>query len=227
MATRESLVESHKNGFDSGDILSRAPDARRAHQEARIGGSYYEVVEQAIKPFITPTSRVLELGPGRGSWTKVFLSLVPHGEIHTIDLHDLTRFISPNEFGGRLHCHQVDANDYSFLENDYFDFFFSFGVLCHLDRAERLEILRQALPKMKPGAFSSHDYGDWKKLDALGWPPETGLTPEIKQIPEDESWWPQNDADDMSRTASDAGWSVVNPDLGLFKRDGLIVLRRP
>ncbi len=227
MATREWLLAVHELGYNSGEINSQEPDARRAHEEALIGGSYYNFFQKAIRPFIAPNSRVLELGPGGGSWTRAILSLVPNGEVHTVDIHDVTRFMDPSDWQGRLHCHRIEKNDYRFLADDYFDFFFSFGVLCHLARDERLEILTQALPKVRRGAHSIHEYGDWKKLDAIGWGNATSIPEDLKQVPENDSWWPHNDADEMAQEACDAGWLVVTPDLGFFKRDGVIVLRRP
>jgi SAM-dependent methyltransferase len=226
MASREWLRSAHEHGYDSGEITSKEPDARRAHEEAKIGGSYYDVFQKAIQPFVGPNSRVLELGPGRGSWTRAILSLVPNGEVHTIDLHDVTRFMDPSNWPGRLHCHQVTENDYRFLPDAYFDFFFSFGVLCHLVREERREVLQQALPKVRPGGYSAHEYGDWIKLDAFGWI-AGGMPQDLKCLPDDESWWPRNDAHDMALTARAAGWRVVTPDLDILRRDGIIILRRP
>jgi hypothetical protein len=225
-ATREWLLSVHEHGYDSGEIIAKEPDARRPHQEALSGGSYYQVFQRAIRPFVKPTSRILELGPGRGSWTRAFLSLVPNGEVHTLDIHDVTRFMNPSAWPGRLHCYRIDATDYRFLPNGYFDFFFSFGVLCHLSRRERLEILQQALPKVRVGGHSAHHYGDRKKLDAFGWI-KGGIPGELKQVSDDESWWPPNTAGEMARTAEKAGWQVVTPDLDILGRDGLIMLCRP
>ena len=223
---RASLVSSYADGWDSGEVTSEERGAWGAHLDAIIGGSYYDVFQKAVRPFIGPTSRILELGPGRGSWTRAILSLVPDGEVHTIDCQDVTRFMDPSNWPGRLHCHQVTENDYSFLPDGYFDFFFSFGVLCHFVRNERLEVLEQALPKMRPGGCSVHEYGDWKKLDVFGW--AAGNTPEVfKTLPDDAIWWPRNDGCDMAQTARTAGWEVETADLDILKRDGIIVLRRP
>lgn len=225
MATLEWLLAVHEPGYDSGEINSIEPDARRAHEEALIGGSYYEVFQKAIQPFVTPNSRVLELGPGKGSWTRAILSLVTHGEVHTLDIHDVTRFMKPTDWPGRLHCHLVNDNDYRFLPDDFFDFFFSFGVFCHLHHAERMEILKQALPKVRRGGYSVHEYGDWNKLDMFGWS-RGGIPEDLKQVSDEESWWPRNDALKMAQAARNSGWSVIWPDLDILKRDGIIVLRR-
>jgi len=226
MPIRASLVSDHAHGWDSGEITSKEPDALRAYEESKIGGSLYEVFQKAIQPFVVPNSRVLELGPGRGSWTRAILSLVPNGEVHTIDIHDFTRFMDPSSWPGRLHCHQITENDYRFLPDSYFDFFFSYGVFCHFTRNERHEILEQALPKVRPGGYSVHMYADWKKLDTFGWT-AGGVPEDFKWRADDASWWPRNNACDMAQTAKAAGWRVETADLNILKRDGIVVLRRP
>ena len=93
-------------------------------------------------------------------------------------------------------------------------------------RSERLEILEQALPKMRPCGYSVHEYGDWKKLDTFGW--AAGLVPEeFRRLADHAIWWPRNDSCDMAQTAVAAGWQVETADLDILKRDGVVVLRRP
>ena len=224
--TKEFMFKAFSSGYSSGDVLSEEIDGNRAQDEAKLGGSLNDVVQKAMRPFITPNSRILELGPGAGSWTRAFLDLVPHGEVHTIDLLDVTKFINPAKYPNRLFCHQIADDNYSFLPDNFFDFYFSFGVFCHYKSADRLKMLKEALPKVRPRGYSVHEYGDWKKLDAYGW--ERGGIPKLfKDKPDEEIWWPRNDADAMAATAQVAGWDVIAPDLGLFARDGVVVLCRP
>jgi hypothetical protein len=111
------------------------------------------------------------------------------------------------------------------VPDGYFDFFWSFGVLCHNNLDVISEILRNALPKMKPGAHATHQYADWQKLDAFGW--ERGKVPiEFKNKPDEEIWWPRNTRASMTRAASQAGWNVVTEDLDLVARDSIIVLTK-
>jgi hypothetical protein len=224
--TKEFMLTAFSYGYSSGDVLSEVIDASRKSEEAKLGGSLNDVVQKAMRPFITPNSRILELGPGAGSWTRALLNLVPHGEVHTIDFLDVTKFIDPAEYSNRLFCHQIANDDYSFLPDNFFDFYFSFGVFVHYGSADRLRLLKKALPKMRARGYAVHEYGDWKKLDAYGWD-RGGVPEDFKDKPDEEIWWPRNDAHLMAATARVAGWNVIASDLGLFLRDGVIVLSRP
>jgi hypothetical protein len=224
--TKDFMLRTFSYGYSSGDVLSAQIEGERKSEEAKLGGSLNAVVQKAMRPFITPNSRILELGPGAGSWTRALLDLVPHGEVHTIDFLDITKFINPAEYPNRLFCHQISENNYGFLPENFFDFFFSFGVFCHYKSADRLMLLKEALPKVRPRGYAVHEYGDWKKLDAYGWD-RGGVPKNFKDNPDEEIWWPRNDANVMAATSRAAGWNVIDSDLGLFRRDGIIVLSRP
>ena len=70
MPTQAWLQQAFADGYDSGDILRPDPDDVRAGEERAIGGSYHSVFQRAIVPYLSPDSTVVELGPGRGSWTR-------------------------------------------------------------------------------------------------------------------------------------------------------------
>jgi SAM-dependent methyltransferase len=225
MPSLEWLRKEFSYGYDSGNVLSVVPNLRRFREERAIGGSYRQVFLQAVLPYLKPDARVLELGPGRGSWSRAILKYIRMGELHTVDFQDVTPWLQPEKYGGRLICHQVTDNRFDFLPEDYFDFFWSFGVLCHNNLIDVETILRGVLPRMRPGGYAAHQYGDWEKLDKFGW--ERGRVPlEFKSQSDEEIWWPRNDRISMTRVASRAGWDVVVDDLGVVSRDGLIVLRR-
>jgi hypothetical protein len=226
MPTLDWLKRAFAYGYDSGDILRPEPDAVRAGEERDSGGSYHDVLHRAIVPYLTPRSVVLELGPGRGSWTRALLSLVPFGAVHTVDFLDVEPWLQPRRYDGRLVCHTVSGNSFACVADGHFDFFFSFGVLCHNNIEHIEEILTNSRPKMKAGGVAVHQYGDWDKLDARGWdrlPTSAGF----KQQPDDAIWWPRNSSAAMSTVALRSGWTVVAADLDLLRRDGIIVLRAP
>jgi hypothetical protein len=143
----------------------------RSKEESLIGGSYRRLFCEGCLPFIGHTSKVLELGPGKGSWTRAILPYIPDGVLHTVDFQDVTPWLKPEQHQGRLVCHQVKDSSFSMLTDRYFDFFWSVGVLCHNNLTDIGTILRNALPKMKPSALSVHQYGAWEKLDRYGWGP--------------------------------------------------------
>lgn len=90
MANVEWFLTSFADGYDSGDILQVAPSSTRLKQEVMSGGSYREVFFKAAFPFLRPDSSVLELGPGRGSWSRAILEFIPKGTLTTVDVVDVT-----------------------------------------------------------------------------------------------------------------------------------------
>jgi SAM-dependent methyltransferase len=227
MATLNWLKGVFTDGYSSGNITSLLPSPQRWREERIIGGCYKDVVKKGILPFLRKDSVVLEIGPGRGSWTRVLLKYAPEGTVHVVDLHDAAQWLEPKKYGGRLKCHQIeDNNGYSIFPDQYFDFCFSFGVLCHNNIASIDEILRNTFRKTKPGAYAVHHHGDWEKLESYGW--QNGRVPtEFKDRQDDDIWWPRNSQEIMGDAATRAGWTVVTPDLGVVKRDSITVLQRP
>ena len=191
MPTLDWLKREFSYGYDSGNILSRFPNKRRRAEERMVGGSYRAVFGQGLEPYLKPDSRVLELGPGKGAWSRAILNCLPKGELHTVDFQDTTKWLQPEKYQGRLICHTVQKNaDFSFLADSYFDVAWSFGVLCHNNAASIGEILAHSLPKLKPGGYAIHQYADWEKLERYGWK-EGGVPPEFQTKPDDEIWWPR------------------------------------
>lgn len=226
MPTLDWLRSEFSYGYDSGNVLSRIPGRVRFNEQRAIGGSYREVFLKAAAPYLREDSCVLELGPGRGSWSRALLKFTPAGELHTVDLQDVTPWLQPERFRGRLICHRMSDNSFAGLPDLHFDFFWSFGVLCHNEVTSIQELLSNARRKLKPQAYAVHQYGDWDKLERFGW--TKGRVPvEFKHKLDSEIWWPRNNQATMIAAAQAAGWEVVTADLNLVRRDSIIVLRNP
>ncbi|SLM46410.1 conserved protein of unknown function [Nitrospira japonica] len=226
MPTLDWLRAEFHYGYDSGDVLSWIPGRRRWGEERKCGGSYRRVFTRVVRPRLFADSKVLELGPGRGSWSRAILRHIPNGELHTVDFQDVSPWLHPDLSAGRLVCHRVQDNTFAGLPDRYFDFFWSFGVLCHNEIESIGDILRSARAKMKTGGIAAHQYGDWSKLDHFGWE-RGGVPTEFRNKPDREIWWPRNDQATMCRIAGEAGWEVLQGDVGLLGRDPIIVLRNP
>lgn len=225
MPTLNWLKSEFGYGYDSGNVLSIIPGRVRFSEERRSGGSYRRVFKNAVLPYLRPDSRVLELGPGKGSWSRAILKFIPQGELHTVDFQDVSAWLNPESFSGRLTCHQVQDNTFAGLPDDYFDFFWSFGVLCHNEGASILNILKHVRRVLKPGARSVHQYGDWGKLNQFGWS-KGGVPEEFRNQKDQDIWWPRNSQEVMTNIATEAGWQVEQADLDLLRRDSIILLRK-
>lgn len=227
MPTLEWLRKEFHYGYSSGDVLAWFPDKHRREEERQIVGSYRRFFMREVKPRLRPDSKVLELGPGRGSWSRSLLKYLPQGELHTVDFQDVSQWLQPKLHGGRLTCHQVTDNTMAPVPDTYFDLFFSLGVLCHNNSADIQTVLTNARKKVKPGGIAIQHYGDWKKLDALGWAPHHNIPKDFQNKRDDEIWWPRNDQVTMRRCCENAGWKVVSIDLGSFGRDSVALLENP
>lgn len=227
MPTIDWLKKNFGNGYDSGDILRFFPDRRRREEERKIGGSYRKVFHKCLKPFLQPDSKVLELGPGSGSWSRAILKYIPQGELHAADFQDVSQWLDPGQYDGRLLCYKVEDMSFSVFKDDYFDFFFSIGVLCHHNKEHIREILKHALPKMKRHAIAVHHYADWNKLEKRGWGRNGNLPVWLKKLPDNEIWWPRNNKETMKKIAEEVGWIVETADMDMVKRDAIICLKSP
>lgn len=159
-------------GYSSGTILGPLcvddPETGiRLFEDKRIGGSLSEFFMGGVKPLLRPDFRVLELGPGKGSWTRALFSVITQGEIHTIDLQDIRPWVKDliALFSDRFFIHQVaiGEKDYNFIPDNYFDAFFSFGVFCHMNLDELEAFLSMLRTKLKKGSICIAQYSDWQK----------------------------------------------------------------
>ena len=108
------------------------------------------MLAKGILPYVPQNAVVLEIGPGRGSWTRALLRSIPTCVMQVVDFHDVAQWLQPEKYDGRLKCHVISDNaGYSVFPDEYFDFCSSFGVLCHNNIDSIEEILRNVLPKMK------------------------------------------------------------------------------
>jgi hypothetical protein len=223
MATidQEWLKTGFQHGYDSGDVLAEVPNSVRLREEVLIGGSYREAFFKACFPYLRPDSRVLEIGPGRGSWTRAILEHLPDGVLETVDFADCTPWLQPERYGGRLICHRTNDFSLDCVPDDRFDFIWSFGVLCHHTIEQIAGVLASSFRKARRGACAVHEYAEWMKLY------RSGRIGQIGELVDDNShWWPSNSKESMAAAARAAGWRVIHDDLDLFERDGVIVLKK-
>jgi len=225
MPTLEWLKAEFHYGYSSGDIFSDPPDPVLRVEEEQIGGRYRDLFEKLLAPRLRPDSRVFELGPGRGSWTRPMLERLPQGELHAVDFQDVAAWLHPERYKGRLICHRIEDNSFRELPSDHFDLFWSFGVLCHNNASQIELVLRNAFPKLKRGAWCIHQYANWEKLDRYGWA-KGAVPPEFRDLPDDAIWWPRNDAATMASLIERTGYRLDTADCNLVPRDSIALFRK-
>lgn len=119
------------------------------------GRDLREIRDKTLKPFIDENTTVLEIGPGRGSWTKTMLNYNPK-HIYCFDVftaeHNNFWGLLGNENKDRITYFKVHDHSCKELEDDSIDFVFSYDVFCHISYSGTREYLKNLYPKLKKGA---------------------------------------------------------------------------
>jgi SAM-dependent methyltransferase len=151
-------------GYLEGDPLD--PMGRSGYGDIGYMSVLHATYLACIRPYINNTSTVLELGPGRGGWTKCFLET---SNVWCVDVipEELNGFY--NYLGRPNNVRYVQASDFScsYLPDDTFDYLFSFGCFCHISPQNIWEYFRNLYPKMKRGAHAFIQYADYDKYNKV------------------------------------------------------------
>lgn len=154
-----------KGGYYEGDPLD--PLSKSSYGPIGFMSVLHATYLRCIRPYVGPTTRVVEIGPGKGAWTRTFVECGAN-EIWCLDAlsREHNQF---DEYVGRApHIRYFQVSDFSCRElpNDYFDFFFSFGCFCHISPSGIREYLANLRPKLKQGANGFLMVADYDKYNA-------------------------------------------------------------
>lgn len=151
-----------KGGYFEGDPLDpMGPSSYGA-------GGYMSVLHAtylaAIRPYVTEETVALEIGPGRGAWTRCLLGA---REVWAVDVLSAEH----NEFweyvGRHDHVRYLQVDDFSCRElpDDHFTYLFSFGCLCHVSFEGIAAYLDNLWPKLRSGAECFLMVADYEKVN--------------------------------------------------------------
>lgn len=160
----ESFQGIWKGGYCEGNPLD--PIGRSSYGRLGYLSVLYAIYIACIRPYITNQTKVIEIGPGRGCWTKCF---VEAEEIWCLDAlpADYNNFWEYVGKRGNIKYIQVHDFSCSTLPDDYFDFFFTFGCFCHISKEGIDEYMKNLYPKLKTGAHGFVMIGDYEKYNKL------------------------------------------------------------
>lgn len=96
------------------------------------GLDYHEIYQRAIKSLVSESDRVLEIGCGRGNWTKGLLNAK---EVWCMDAQSLEKNSILSYLDSPTNLHYIEVSDYSCKEmpDNYFDFLWSYDCFCHIE----------------------------------------------------------------------------------------------
>ncbi len=160
----EAFRERYPGGYFEGDPLD--PLARSSFMDGGYMSILYACYLVCIRPYVNRNTTVLEIGPGRGAWTKCFIERQAR-EVVCLDAIPAERNQFWEYIGHSNNVRYLVVLDASLTQvrNDYFDYFFSFGVFCHLSPNVVSEYLNNLFPKMKSGANGFFLIADYDKYN--------------------------------------------------------------
>jgi len=154
-----------KGGYCEGDPLD--PVGESSYDEMGYISVLHAVYQVCIRPYIKPDTVVLEIGAGRGAWTKTMLGAK---KIWCLDaLPAEYNHFWPNvgeEYKPKINYIQVSDFLCKDLPEEYFDFLFSFGTFCHISWEGQCEYYRNLYSKMRSGGVGMVMIADFDKYNA-------------------------------------------------------------
>ena len=233
----ESFGSVWEGGYFEGDPLD--PFAHSYFGRLGYMSILHATYLRCIKPYVKAGTVALEIGPGRGAWTRTML---PAQEIYALDALAEEHNQFYQYLGHPRHVKYIQVRDFSCRElpDDHFDFMFSFGCLCHVSFEGITQYARNTYPKMKRGAdcfwmIADYDKYNWAvaHLDYLKFQaPASGAPRRYPPLPADKTdepspgrWYHAG----MQRTCTvleQAGYRIADPDVGTDLRDPIIHFRK-
>jgi phospholipid N-methyltransferase len=212
----------------------------------------YVVYLTCIRPYVNQDTVALEIGPGRGAWTRAMLKA---REIWCLDVRSDQENGFSEYLGHPKNVRYVQVSDFSCsdLPENHFDYAFSFGCFCHIPFSGVRAYMQNLFPKLKPNArgfIMVADYEKYRKavanierLDVVGrefrrrlasraWirplVPLLGRRRPFRadHVQDDDvprpGRWYDAGVDQTCRMLRECGYTVVCPDLEVTVRDPVI-----
>lgn len=215
------------NGYSEGDPLNLSGIPKSyISSDQHLGispngkGWLHEVYLNCIKPYINKETTALEIGPGEGGWTKCMLDAK---SIYTLDI------IPPSEFWKTVnHSNNIKyivvedflCND---LPENYFNYVFSMGTLCHIPFDGVEAYAKNMFDKLKPGANCFWMIADEKKFSSA-------VKKDVKlpreYTPNKIGCFYEHGITETRKMLERIGYEIVCEDLNLIPRDPLIHFKK-
>lgn len=152
-------------GYYEGDPLDSM--AESTYGVYGYNSSLHTVYLACIRPYVGPETVALEIGPGRGAWSKVILAR-NCTKLYAVDAAPAEHthfweYVGQNQRATYIVTKDFELND---VPDSSIDFFFSFGVFCHLRPEMCASYIRSLARKMKPGANGFLMVADFDKYSS-------------------------------------------------------------
>jgi SAM-dependent methyltransferase len=126
-------------------------------------------LDDVVFPYLRADSRVCEIGPGTGRWSRHILARIPDGELHLVDPSPwMVRFLA-RYFGAsaNVSAHLNDGQSLPFERQAWLDLIFSANTFVELKLGVIYLYARAMAQALKPAGYAVVDYVD--PTTAEGW----------------------------------------------------------
>ncbi len=249
IASFEGLWEG---GYYEGD--PREPLSKSTYGSYGFMSVLHATYLRCIKPYVKEDTVALEIGPGRGAWTKTMLDA---REIWALDALSAEHNRFFEYVGSQPHVRYLKVTDFECrdLPEDHFDYVFSFGCLCHVSFDGISAYARNLLPKLKSGANCFWMIGDKAKYERMIAAEEKndiwlGLSPKRRLMPvrklfeaisratrpafrkqddfeQEQGRWHDAGESRTCKMLEGLGYKIVDSDVGTVLRDPVIHFMKP
>jgi hypothetical protein len=154
-----------RGGYYEGDPFD--PFGQSSYAQMGFMSVLHAIYQVCIRPNITPDTRVLEIGPGRGAWTKAMLAAKEIWclDVNTAEHNGFWRHVG-EENRHKVRYLQVSEFSCGQLPDEHFDFLFSYGTFCHIPIEGQRMYFRSLLRKMRKGATAAIMVADFEKYNS-------------------------------------------------------------
>lgn len=139
-------------------------------------GPLYKVVDRYVRPYVEPSSTVVEIGPGGGRWTRYLLRA---NRIICVDINpEFFEALKTTFPTASLEFYQPRGCELDGIAEDSVDFVFTFGTFVHIEPKDIAEYLVDIRRVLKPGGVAVVQYADKTKPAARRVPAFSDMTAE-------------------------------------------------
>lgn len=203
-----------EGGYYEGDPLN--PFSQSSYKSLSFMSILYATYLLCIKPYINEEVTALEIGPGRGAWSKCMLGfkkLIVMDPISAEETH-FYDYVGRHE---NVHYEKIEDFSCSFLDDNSIGYMFSFGCLCHVPFDGIVAYAENLYPKLKTGAACF-----WMISDS-----EQHLRMAHEPIPDKGAGcWHDAGKQRTCELLRSIGYEIVDSDVGTCLRDPIIHFRK-
>jgi SAM-dependent methyltransferase len=165
-----SMIRPFIPEFAAAALLNNKSIRRLLHRAFKPTSPFYpelyHLIQQYIRPNVTPQSLVLEIGPGGGRFTRYLLDA---REIILVDIvPDFFEYIKQRfpQQASKMRFYEPKNHELEGIESNSVDYVMTFDAFVHIEPEGIREYLQHIARVLKPGSIAVIHYGDITKKAA-------------------------------------------------------------